>query len=228
MENRKWSTDMRRRKFIFVLVLFQCQKSDCFISIQPINLGKVLSARSDAITLKSAQPKAVARADPADVADDSKGSTILLIRHGETEWNSLGQWQGQLDSPLTEQGVSQAVALGNRLRDSILNVDVVSPADIAKSHEYFMSFTLLQIYSSDLPRAKRTAEIIHDILTQHDPKSVESSIREISLLRERSFGIFEGKTRDQVMKEFPTQYFQFQKFDLVPVGPIPHAQSARP
>jgi broad specificity phosphatase PhoE len=69
-----------------------------------------------------------------------------------------------------------------------------------------------QVYSSDLPRAKRTAEIINEILTQ---RFSTEPVREISLLRERSFGIFEGKTREQVMKEFPEQYTAFQKFDLV-------------
>ncbi len=68
---------------------------------------------------------------------------------------------------------------------------------------------LCQVYSSDLPRAKRTAEIINAILDEREP------VREISLLRERSFGIFEGKTRDEVIKDFPSQYTAFQKFDLV-------------
>ena len=75
-----------------------------------------------------------------------------------------------------------------------------------------MNFYAKQIYSSDLPRAKRTAEIINGILSE---RSDTEPVREIALLRERSFGIFEGKTREQVMKEFPSQYFAFQKFDLV-------------
>eukprot|EP00291_Cryptomonas_curvata_P016882 CAMPEP_0172168714 /NCGR_PEP_ID=MMETSP1050-20130122/10302_1 /TAXON_ID=233186 /ORGANISM="Cryptomonas curvata, Strain CCAP979/52" /LENGTH=215 /DNA_ID=CAMNT_0012839689 /DNA_START=137 /DNA_END=781 /DNA_ORIENTATION=+ len=134
------------------------------------------------------QAATTARADPGDTADDVKGSTILLIRHGETEWNSLGKWQGQQDSPLTDQGISQAAALGHRLKLSLQQVD--------------------RVYSSDLPRAKRTAEIINAILAAREP------VHEVSLLRERSFGIFEGRTRDEVMKDFPTQYTAFQKFDL--------------
>lgn len=60
---------------------------------------------------------------------------IILIRHGETEWNVQGRMQGHLDSSLTEQGVAQARALGEVLRD-----------------EKFSA-----IYSSDLGRAQRTA-----------------------------------------------------------------------
>jgi hypothetical protein len=77
------------------------------------------------------QAAAAARADPGDTANDIKGSTILLIRHGETEWNSLGKWQGQLDSPLTTQGISQAAALGHRLKLSLQQVDRVGHFHIA-------------------------------------------------------------------------------------------------
>ena len=37
---------------------------------------------------------------------------VILIRHGETEWNLSGRWQGHADSPLINRGVEQAEALG--------------------------------------------------------------------------------------------------------------------
>jgi probable phosphoglycerate mutase len=36
-------------------------------------------------------------------------SQILLVRHGESEWNALGRWQGQADPPLSEHGRRQAL-----------------------------------------------------------------------------------------------------------------------
>ena len=42
--------------------------------------------------------------------------TILLVRHGETEWNRARRYQGWSDSPLTARGVAQAEAIGHRLR----------------------------------------------------------------------------------------------------------------
>lgn len=42
---------------------------------------------------------------------------IFLIRHGETQWNVEGRFQGRLDSPLTERGRHQALRIGDRLRD---------------------------------------------------------------------------------------------------------------
>ncbi|WP_342028824.1 histidine phosphatase family protein [Agrobacterium fabrum] len=47
--------------------------------------------------------------------------TIYLLRHGETLWNSLGRFQGQLDSPLTPRGVEQADQVARLLRDALNN-----------------------------------------------------------------------------------------------------------
>jgi len=173
-----------------LLFLISYAHATCFVPIK-IPVSNLFRASKNQVfnLCMNTQAATTARADPGDTADDVKGSTILLIRHGETEWNSLGKWQGQQDSPLTDQGISQAAALGHRLKLSLQQVD--------------------RVYSSDLPRAKRTAEIINAILAAREP------VHEVSLLRERSFGIFEGRTRDEVMKDFPTQYTAFQKFDLV-------------
>jgi probable phosphoglycerate mutase len=61
---------------------------------------------------------------------------VLLVRHGQSEWNALGRWQGQADPPLTDLGRAQARAAAH----SVPQVDAV--------------------YASDLQRARTTAEII--------------------------------------------------------------------
>jgi probable phosphoglycerate mutase len=63
---------------------------------------------------------------------------LILVRHGESEWNRIGRYQGQLDAPLSELGLRQAEALAERL-----------------SQEKFDA-----IYSSPLQRARRTADAI--------------------------------------------------------------------
>lgn len=52
---------------------------------------------------------------------------ILLARHGETPWNAEGRYQGQEDIPLSEVGIAQARALGERLRDVRIDRAVASP-----------------------------------------------------------------------------------------------------
>ena len=94
--------------------------------------------------------------------------TIFLARHGETEWNRIGRWQGKTDIPLSDVGRAQALTLAERVR----------PHQIA------------QIHASDLSRARETAEIVASTLgvarISVDPR-----------LRERGFGCFEGLTREE-------------------------------
>lgn len=91
-------------------------------------------------------------------------TTIYLTRHGETEWNLQGKFQGFGDSPLTARGIKQAEGLAKRI-DKL-------PIDA--------------IYSSDLKRAKHTAEILRG--------NRDIPIIEREALREKAFGSWEGLT----------------------------------
>ena len=94
---------------------------------------------------------------------------ILLVRHGETEWNRERRIQGRFDSPLTERGIAQARAIGR----------VVQKLPEAAS---------ARIVASPLGRATRTAEII----AQHLP--VWPELRVDDRLREISAGSWDGLT----------------------------------
>jgi len=67
--------------------------------------------------------------------------TLMLVRHGESEWNRAGRLQGQVNSPLTDLGINQAKAIRDYLSGFLLNQE-------------------LEIYTSPLDRAIQTAEII--------------------------------------------------------------------
>ena len=101
-------------------------------------------------------------------------TTLLLTRHGETDWNLEGRWQGHSDRPLTERGREQARELAALLED----VDT--------------------IYSSDLARARETAEIAGERL------GVE--VRVDPRLRERGFGAWEGLTSDEVERGYADEH----------------------
>ena len=68
-------------------------------------------------------------------------TTLILVRHGESEWNRAGRIQGQVNSPLTDLGINQAKATRDYLSGILLNQQ-------------------LEIYTSPLDRALQTAEII--------------------------------------------------------------------
>jgi broad specificity phosphatase PhoE len=98
---------------------------------------------------------------------------VYIARHGETEWNRVGRWQGHTDIPLNDLGRTQAAALAQRLA----------------------GLGIVQVHASDLSRARETAEIVARHLgiagLGVDPD-----------LRERGFGCFEGLTRDECMARF--------------------------
>jgi broad specificity phosphatase PhoE len=105
---------------------------------------------------------------------------IFIARHGETEWNRLGRWQGNTDIPLSDVGRAQARLLAERLR----NRDVT------------------EIVTSDLCRARETAEIVAQTLgvtrLSLDPR-----------FRERGFGCFEGLTREECAERHPEAWTSY-------------------
>jgi len=118
---------------------------------------------------------------------------IILLRHGETAWNVEGRYQGQLDSALTPTGLAQARALGSRLAGAQLSA----------------------LYSSDLGRARQTAELIAET-TGHE---VRTDVR----LRERHFGIFQGLRKAELKSLEQYRLFKAGGSDHV----IPEGESAQ-
>jgi probable phosphoglycerate mutase len=98
---------------------------------------------------------------------------ILLVRHGETEWNLQRRFQGQSDSPLTERGIAQAHAIG-RLIGTLPNAAAGC------------------IVASPLGRARRTAEIICEHLDPAPEVRVDDRLRELSI------GSWDGLTYGEI------------------------------
>lgn len=108
-------------------------------------------------------------------------TTIYIVRHGETEWNVSQRIQGQLDSALTQKGKDQAQQTAEQLRQI--------PFDA--------------IFSSDLLRAKHTAQII-----KLDRKL---EIITTKALRERTFGKYNGKTGEEYKRETQHLFKEYQQ-----------------
>jgi probable phosphoglycerate mutase len=120
-------------------------------------------------------------------------TSILLIRHGETEWNRSGRVQGWRDSALSEAGVAQAQALAARLADEAVE----------------------RLVSSDLGRARATAAPIAarlGLAVALDPG-----------LRERNYGMLEGRTYPEIARDHPEVYANITRRD--PAFVIPHGES---
>jgi probable phosphoglycerate mutase len=103
-------------------------------------------------------------------------TTILLARHGETDWNREGRFQGWADPPLNATGRAQAVDLSVEL----------------------MAEELAAVYSSPLRRAYETAEVVA-ASRGLEPVTVDA-------LREVDVGSWSGLSRAEIEQRFPEQY----------------------
>lgn len=106
-------------------------------------------------------------------------TTILLARHGETDWNRENRFQGHADPPLNRTGRAQAVDLSVAL----------------------MAEDLAAVYSSPLRRAFETAEIV---AASHGLEAVP-----LEALREVDVGSWSGLTRTEVEERFPEQFVRW-------------------
>jgi probable phosphoglycerate mutase len=125
---------------------------------------------------------------------------VIIVRHGQTQWNIRKIRQGHLDSELTDRGLAQAQALANRL-----------------ARENFSA-----LYSSDLGRAVHTARMIaavtgHEIVTD-------------ARLRERHLGLFQGLSGDEIKLNHPEEYHLHRTMGpeyVIPGGESVRQQVAR-
>ena len=108
-------------------------------------------------------------------------TTLLLVRHGETDWNSERRWQGHADRPLNERGREQARVLGAELAGRRIDA----------------------IYSSDLLRARETAEIV--------AAELRLELRVDPGLREVDVGSWSGLAHGEIEASDPDGFRRWQE-----------------
>ncbi len=99
---------------------------------------------------------------------------LILIRHGESEWNALGKWTGWTDVGITDEGARLSRELGTKLRG--MNIDIA--------------------YESKLKRTKETLDAVLD-----GAEITDVSRQASSAIDERDYGVFTGMLKEQVKSE---------------------------
>lgn len=103
-----------------------------------------------------------------EMHDETSPSSVIVVRHGESEWNVLGKWQGRADTRLTDAGRRQAAEAAHHVRSAGLAV--------------------ARVVSSSLQRASETASIIAELLglpaPETDDRLVETDVGPWEGLRE--------------------------------------------
>jgi broad specificity phosphatase PhoE len=121
---------------------------------------------------------------------ESPSTRLVLIRHGETDWNLEGRYQGQADPPLNQRGIAQAEQLAEALVET----------------------NLALLYTSPLQRAAQTAQIIAQRLAI--PIYPEPRLMEIHL------GEWQTHLRTDIEKRYPSLFhlWQTQPWTVAPPG----------
>ena len=107
-------------------------------------------------------------------------SYLILVRHGESEWNKVGVWTGLTDISLSEKGIEEARLAGEKLKNF--------PIDVS--------------YISSLKRARQTLIEIKKIIGRDFPTY------ENKALDERDYGIYTGQNKWEIKKEIGEEQFQ--------------------
>jgi 2,3-bisphosphoglycerate-dependent phosphoglycerate mutase len=115
---------------------------------------------------------------------------LLIIRHGETDWNAERRLQGHVDIPLNQAGLRQAQAVASALAAESIDA----------------------VICSDLQRAIQTAEAIAN------PHQLPVHIK--SPWRERSFGGFEGELISTLEQRFPAEYAAWRSYEVDSLFPL--------
>ncbi len=115
--------------------------------------------------------------------DRHTSAELWVVRHGESTWNADGRYQGQADVPLSLAGVLQASSLAERLTGQRFSA----------------------VYSSDLQRASRTAEIVTERLSGEPEVQIEAGLREIDV------GELSGLVLPEIRRRYPDYLAELQR-----------------
>ena len=121
--------------------------------------------------------------------------TLVLVRHGQSEWNLKNLFTGWKDPELTELGVREANAGGQALADYGITFDIA--------------------FTSDLKRAQDTCKIILDKVGQPDLKTIRDQA-----LNERDYGDLSGLNKDDARKKWGEEQVHIwrRSYDIPPPG----------
>jgi 2,3-bisphosphoglycerate-dependent phosphoglycerate mutase len=120
---------------------------------------------------------------------------LVLVRHGQSDWNLKNLFTGWRDVGLTEKGIAEARAAGTRLKAEGLHFDVA--------------------FTSDLSRAQRTLDLVLEEMAQ-----TEITVFKDQALNERDYGDLSGLNKDEARKKWGEEQVHIwrRSYDVAPPG----------
>ena len=122
-------------------------------------------------------------------------STLVLVRHGESQWNLENRFTGWVDVPLSEKGLAEAKRAGEKLKKENIHFD--------------------KAYTSDLKRAQDTLKIILETLGRND-----LAVEKDKALNERHYGDLQGLNKAETAQKFGDEQVKLwrRSYDVAPPG----------
>ena len=120
-------------------------------------------------------------------------STLVLVRHGESQWNLENRFTGWVDVPLSEKGIKEAQAAGDKIKKENLHFD--------------------KAYTSNLQRAQNTLKFILEKTGQSD-----LPVEKDEALNERHYGDLQGLNKAETAKKFGDEQVKIwrRSYDIPP------------
>ena len=106
---------------------------------------------------------------------------LYIVRHGETEWNVIKRFQGQLNTPLTEKGIKKLKETGKKLENVLFD----------------------EVYTSELGRTVASAEII--LNENRGYRNKKRELKKLAELNEVYFGVWQGLTYEEALPKYPEE-----------------------
>jgi len=132
------------------------------------------------------------RPDGSPLVPDGLDATLVLLRHGESEWIREGRFQGSADSPLSALGRRQAGLAGERLARPHAPPALPVPGGLPR-----------EIVHSPLGRAAETAGAVASAIADLGGNAAAPALRAEPGLREIGQGLWEGRTSDEIRRRWP-------------------------
>jgi 2,3-bisphosphoglycerate-dependent phosphoglycerate mutase len=146
-------------------------------------------------------------------------SKLILMRHGQSQWNKLNIFTGWVDVPLSQEGIEEAVRGGDKIKD--ISIDVIFTSALIRAHMTLL-IAMLNHSSKKTPVFQHKEGNMHKWAKIYDKKMAENTIPVYSSwhLNERMYGELQGVNKIELAKKFGADQVQIwrRSFDVAPPG----------
>ncbi|MBI5274130.1 MAG: 2,3-bisphosphoglycerate-dependent phosphoglycerate mutase [Chlamydiales bacterium] len=143
-----------------------------------------------------------------------KESILILVRHGQSDWNKKNLFTGWVDIPLSNQGIREAIDLGQALKD--IPIDVIFSSNLVRAQ--MTAFLMMSQHS-----LSKTPVVIHprEKWSKIYSKKTEKEVIPVYIakeLNERMYGELQGKNKEETAEEFGAEQVRIwrRSFDVSP------------